>query len=143
MPVCRELGIGFVAFSPLSRGFLSGAVDTPDAFEPNDVRHKLPRFQGENFQKNARLVQRLDEMAREKGCSTPQLALAWLLAKGPDVVPIPERSGRMRGRNAAADAVALSARDVAALDEAFPLGSATGTRYPPESMRLLENEQGR
>ena len=144
LPACRELGIGFVAFSPLSRGFLTGAVGAPDAFASNDVRHKLPRFQGENLRKNAALVRRLEDMARQKGCSTPQLALAWLLAKHPHVIPIPgtKRQTYLEENAAAAD-IALTATEVAALDDAFPVGSAAGTRYPPESMRLLETEQGR
>lgn len=142
LPVCRELGIGFVAFSPLGRGFLSGSVKSRGGLEPNDVRHKLPRFQNGNLQDNIALVERLESAARRKGCSASQLALAWLLAKGDDIVPIPGTKRRpYLEMNAAAADVALSARDVAALDDMFPLGVAAGTRYPPESMRLLESEQ--
>jgi aryl-alcohol dehydrogenase-like predicted oxidoreductase len=142
LPVCRELGIGFVAFSPLGRGFLSGSVKSRGGLEPNDVRHKLPRFQNGNLQDNIALVERLESAARRKGCSASQLALAWLLAKGDDIVPIPGTKRRSYlEMNAAAADVALSAEDVAALDDLFPPGVAAGTRYPAESMRLLESEQ--
>jgi len=142
LPVCRELGIGFVAFSPLGRGFLSGSVKSREGLEPNDVRHKLPRFQNGNLQDNLALVERLESAARRKGCSASQLALAWLLAKGHDIVPIPgTKRRRYLEMNAAAADVALSPEDVAALDDMFPLGAAAGTRYPAESMRLLESEQ--
>ena len=142
LPVCRELGIGFVAFSPLGRGFLSGAVRDAARFEPNDVRRKLPRFQEGNLEKNIALVERLEAAARQKGCSAPQLGLAWLLAKGADIVPIPgTKRRRYLEENSAAADVALTAEEVAALDEAFPIGVAAGTRYPAESMRLLETEQ--
>ena len=142
LPVCRELGIGFVAFSPLGRGFLSGSVKSREGLEPNDVRHKLPRFQNGNLQDNIALVERLESAARRKGCAASQLALAWLLAKGHDIVPIPGTKRRRHlEMNAAAADVALSAEDVAALDDMFPPGVAAGTRYPAESMRLLESEQ--
>jgi len=142
LPVCRELGIGFVAFSPLGRGFLSGSVKSREGLEPNDVRHKLPRFQNGNLQDNLALVERLESAARRKGCAASQLALAWLLAKGHDIVPIPGTKRRRHlEMNAAAADVALSAEDVAALDDMFPPGVAAGTRYPAESMRLLESEQ--
>ena len=142
LPVCRELGIGFVAFSPLGRGFLSGSVKSREGLEPNDVRHKLPRFQNGNLQDNLALVERLESAARRKGCAASQLALAWLLAKGHDIVPIPgTKRRRYLEMNAAAADVALSAEDVAALDDMFPPGVAAGTRYPAESMRLLESEQ--
>ena len=144
LPACRELGIGFVPFSPLGRGFLTGAVTDLDRLEQNDVRRTLPRFQGENLQQNVALVKRLEEMARAKGCSAPQLALAWLLAKGDDIVPIPGTKRRQYlEANAAAVDIALSPKEVAALDEAFPIGSAAGERYPPASMALLETEQAR
>jgi aryl-alcohol dehydrogenase-like predicted oxidoreductase len=143
-PVCRELGIGFVAFSPLSRGFLTGTVKDADAFAPNDVRRRLPRFQKENLEKNRTLVDELEALAQSKGCSPPQLALAWLLAKGRDLVPIPgTKRQRYVEENIAAAAIALTPADVAMLDEAFPIGTAAGARYPPDSMRLLETEQAR
>jgi aryl-alcohol dehydrogenase-like predicted oxidoreductase len=142
LPACRELGIGFVAFSPLGRGFLSGAVKDVESFEPNDVRRRLPRFQSENVQRNIALVERLEETARAKRCAPSQLALAWLLAKGPDIVPIPgTKRRRYVEENAAAADLELSAEEVAALDEAFPIDVAAGTRYPAESMRLLESSQ--
>jgi aryl-alcohol dehydrogenase-like predicted oxidoreductase len=142
LPACRELGIGFVAFSPLGRGFLSGAVKDVQSFEPNDVRRRLPRFQSENVQKNIALVERLEETARAKRCAPSQLALAWLLAKGPDIVPIPgTKRRRYVEENAAAADLELSAEEVAALDEAFPIDVAAGTRYPAESMRLLESSR--
>jgi len=142
LPVCRELGIGFVAFSPLGRGFLSGTVKSLEGLEPTDVRRKLPRFEDGNLQGNIGLVERLETAARKKGCSAAQLALAWLLAKGPDIVPIPgTKRRRYLEMNAAATEIALSAEDVAALDETFPIDAAAGTRYPAASMRLLDREQ--
>jgi aryl-alcohol dehydrogenase-like predicted oxidoreductase len=144
LPACRELGIGFVPFSPLGRGFLSGSVKGLEQLAANDVRRGLPRFQDENLQHNVGLLERLEEMALAKGCSAPQLALAWLLAKGPDIVPIPgTKRRRYLEENAAASEIALTAEDVAALDRAFPPGSAAGERYPPASMTLLETEQAR
>ncbi len=144
LPACRELGIGFVPFSPLGRGFLSGAVKDVQTLDASDIRRKLPRFQEENLRKNVALVHQLEQMARGRACSTAQLALAWLLAKGQDIVPIPgTKRRRYLEENVAAADIALSARDVAALDEAFPIGVAVGTRYPAESMRLLETEQTR
>jgi aryl-alcohol dehydrogenase-like predicted oxidoreductase len=141
IPACRELGIGFVPFSPLGRGFLSGAVKDLDRLEQNDVRRGLPRFQGENLQRNVALVVQLEEMARAKGCSAPQLALAWLLAKGNDIVPIPgTKRRRYLEANAEAADTALTPREVADLDQAFPVGSAAGERYPAASMKLLETE---
>src|ERR1700731_2780256 len=104
LPACRELGIGFVPFSPLGRGFLSGAVTDLDRLEQNDVRRTLPRFQGENLKQNVVMVKRLEEMARSKGCSAPQLALAWLLTKSEDIVPIP---GTKRQKYLEANAAAV------------------------------------
>ena len=139
LPACRELGVGFVPFSPLGRGFLSGAVKETEKLESNDVRRRLPRFQDENFKRNIDLVQRLEAIARSKGCSAPQLALAWLLAKGDEIVPIPGTKRRpYLEENVRAVEIALSAGEIDELEEAFPPGSAAGTRYPPESMRLLE-----
>ena len=142
LAACRELDIGFVPFSPLGRGFLSGAVTDLERLEQNDVRRTLPRFQGENLKQNVVMVKRLEEMARSKGCSAPQLALAWLLAKGEDIVPIPgTKRQKYLEANAAAVDIALSPKEVAALEDAFPIGSAAGERYPPASMALLETEQ--
>lgn len=142
LPACRELGVGFVPFSPLGRGFLTGAVKETEKLEQNDVRRRLPRFQEENLKQNIVLVQRLEEMARSKGCSAPQLALAWLLAKGREIVPIPgTKRRRYLEENVRALEIALGAEELAALEEAFPPESVAGARYPPESMRLIEAEQ--
>jgi aryl-alcohol dehydrogenase-like predicted oxidoreductase len=142
LPVCRELGIGFVPFSPLGRGFLTGAVKDTGTLESNDVRRKLPRFLPENFAKNLQLLHPLEDIARAQGCSASQVALAWVLAKGPDIVPIPGTKRRQYlEENAAAVDIVLSAQEIAALDEAFPLNRAAGTRYGSEAMRLLETEQ--
>jgi aryl-alcohol dehydrogenase-like predicted oxidoreductase len=142
LPVCRELEIGFVPFSPLGRGSLTGTVRDLTAFAENDVRRKMPRFEPENFRRNTMLANQLESMARAKGCSTAQLALAWLLTKGPDIVPIPgTKRARYIEENAAAVDLSLSSDEIDALDSAFPIGAAAGTRYPAESMRLLETEQ--
>ena len=142
--VCRELGIGFVAFSPLGRGFLTATVKDPSSFAENDVRRKMPRFQPDNLATNVALTDRLEESARTKGCSAAQLALAWLLARGPDVVPIPgTKRSRYVEENAAAADLSLTAEERAVLEAAFPIGAAAGTRYPAASMRLLETEQAR
>jgi aryl-alcohol dehydrogenase-like predicted oxidoreductase len=141
IPVCRDLNITFVPFSPLGRGFLTGTVKEGETLTPNDVRRRLPRFEEENLRRNLPLLQRLEEMARSKGCSAPQLALAWLLAKGNDIVPIPgTKRRRYLEENLRAADVALSAADVRSLDESFPIGAAAGDRYPPDSMRLLETD---
>jgi aryl-alcohol dehydrogenase-like predicted oxidoreductase len=142
IPTCRGLRITFVPFSPLGRGFLTGAVRELETLTPGDVRRRLPRFEGENLQRNLALIHALEQKARSKGCSAPQLALAWLLAKGPDIVPIPgTKRRRYLEENVSAADIVLSAADVASLDEAFPTGAAAGDRYPPDSMRLLETEQ--
>jgi aryl-alcohol dehydrogenase-like predicted oxidoreductase len=139
LPVCRELGIGFVPFSPLGRGFLTATVKNLDGLEQNDVRRKLPRFEEGNLQHNIAIAERLEVSAQKKGCSAAQLALAWLLAKGPDVVPIPgTKRRRYLEMNAAAEDIVLSADEVAALDDAFPTDTAAGTRYSADSMRLLD-----
>jgi aryl-alcohol dehydrogenase-like predicted oxidoreductase len=142
LPLCRDLGIGFVPFSPLGRGFLSGAVKRVEALESSDVRLRLPRFQAENFQRNLELIRPLEGMARAKQCSPSQVALAWVLAKAPHIVPIPGTKRRRNlEENVAAAEISLSTADVVTLDEAFPVGIAAGTRYPADSMRLLEAEQ--
>ena len=142
LPVCRELGIGFVPFSPLGRGFLTGTVRDITAFAESDVRRKMPRFEPENFRRNVMLADHLETIARAKGCSAAQLALAWLLTKGPDIVPIPgTKRTRYVDENVAAVDLALSSAEIAALEAAFPIEAAAGTRYPAESMRLLETEQ--
>jgi len=138
-PVCRELGIGFVAFSPLGRGFFGSAIRDRSALAANDVRRKLPRFEADNLQRNLTLYERLESMAAAKRCTTAQLALAWMLAMDPNVVPIPgTKRQRYIEENVAAEGLTLSADDMRALNDAFPAGAAAGTRYPEESMRLLE-----
>ena len=130
LPTVRELGIGFVPYSPLGRGFLTGRFRTPDDFAEGDYRRSAPRFQGENFDRNLQLVDRVKEMATEKGCTVGQLALAWLLAQGEDIVPIPGTKKRSRlEENLGAIDVTLSANDLSQLDEPAPAGVAAGDRY--------------
>jgi len=139
---CRELGIGFVAFSPLGRGFFGRPIRDAGQLATNDVRRLLPRFEEGNLQHNLTLFDRLEAMARVKGCTTAQLALAWILAMGEDIVPIPGTKRRSYlEENVAAATITLTAADVAELGDAFPTGVAAGTRYPPDSMQLLETEQ--
>jgi len=136
--VCRELGIGFVPFSPLGRGFLTGQIKTPDDFPANDMRRAQPRFQGENFQKNLRLVDRVAELASEKKCTPGQLALAWVLAQGDDIVPIPGTKRRSYlDENLGALDVRFSAADLARIDETLPRGAAAGPRYNAELMKQV------
>jgi aryl-alcohol dehydrogenase-like predicted oxidoreductase len=130
LPTVRELGIGFVAYSPLGRGFLSGRFKSPDDFEEGDFRKHHPRFQGENFDKNLELVERVKEIADEKGVTAGQLALAWVLAQGDDIVPIPGTTKvKNLEENVAAVEIELSDDDLARLDEAAPKGVAAGDRY--------------
>ena len=130
LPTVRELGIGFVPYSPLGRGFLTGQIKSPDDFGPDDFRAHNPRFQGENFQKNLKLVEAVEEMAQEKGVSTAQLALAWVLAQGQDLAPIPgtKRVKYLEDNIGALD-VTLSDADLKRLGEIAPLGVAAGARY--------------
>lgn len=138
LPTCRELGIGFVAYSPLGRGFLSGAISSLDDLAPDDWRRNMPRFQGDNFVLNLRLVERVQELAAAKGCTPSQLALAWVLLQGPHVVAIPgTRKPERVDENAAAAEVALSAADLARIDEVIPRDLVTGTRYPEQAMSLV------
>jgi aryl-alcohol dehydrogenase-like predicted oxidoreductase len=130
----RELGIGFVAYSPLGRGFLTGQIKSPEDFDEDDFRRHNPRFQGENFQKNLELVERVNQIAAEKGCTTGQLALAWVLAQGDDIVPIPgTRHVNYLQENIDAVDVALTNEDLKRLDEAAPKGATAGQRYPDMS----------
>ena len=139
MPVCRELGIGVVAYSPLGRGFLSGAIKSLDDLDEDDWRRFMPRFQGENFGKNLELVDRVEQLAAAKGCTPAQLALAWVLAQGPDVTPIPGTRSRKRlEENAAAAEITLSEEELAEIDLVIPKDMAVGTRYPEEAMQLLD-----
>lgn len=138
LATCRELGIGFVAYSPLGRGFLTGQIRRSEDLAPDDYRRFSPRFQGENFQKNLDLVERVSALAREKGCTPAQLALAWVLAEGPDVVPIPGTKRRKYlEENVGALAVKLSADDLRRLDEVAPAGAAAGLRYPEPMMAFV------
>jgi aryl-alcohol dehydrogenase-like predicted oxidoreductase len=136
--VCRELGVAFVAYSPLGRGFLTGKFSAPDDLAPDDWRRNHPRFQGENFARNLQLAGRVRELAQAKGCTPAQLALAWLLAQGPDVLPIPGSTSMERmEENAAAVDVVLTPGDLAAIDAVLPRGVASGMRYPEAGMRTV------
>jgi aryl-alcohol dehydrogenase-like predicted oxidoreductase len=138
LPTVRELGIGFVAYSPLGRGFLSGQIRTIDDLAPDDFRRTNPRFQGENFQRNLDLVRHVEELAREKGCTPSQLALAWVMARGEDIVPIPGTKRRSYlEENVAALDVHLSADEMARIDEIAPRGAAAGARYTEAGMRTI------
>jgi aryl-alcohol dehydrogenase-like predicted oxidoreductase len=134
LPTVRELGIGFVAYSPLGRGFLSGAITKPDDLAEDDFRRRNPRFQRENFDKNLELVDRVREIAAEKDVTPGQLALAWLLHRGDDIVPIPgTKRRRYLEENAAASEIELTQDDLARIDEAAPAGVPAGARYPDTS----------
>ncbi len=138
LPVCRELGIGFVAYSPIGRGFLSGKIRSIEDLEPDDRRRIFPRFQGENFQKNLDLVKRIEQIASKKNVQPSQLALAWLLTRGKDIVPIPGTTQIPHlEENAAALKIQLTAKDLASIDEVAPHGVASGTRYPEPHMQAL------
>jgi aryl-alcohol dehydrogenase-like predicted oxidoreductase len=138
LPTCRELGIGFVAYSPLGRGFLTGQFKSFDDLAADDYRRNSPRFQGQNFQKNLDLVQRVEEIAAGKGCKPSQLALAWVLAQGDDIVPIPGTKRRKYlEENVGALGVQLSADDLARIDEVFPRDATSGARYPEHMMQLV------
>jgi len=131
----RELGIGLVAYSPLGRGFLSGRITSPDDFGENDFRRNHPRFTGENFARNLELVERVRELAERKGVTPSQLAIAWVLAQGDDVVPIPGTKRRSYlEENLGTLDVELTAEDLAAIEQVTPRGSAAGERYTPENM---------
>lgn len=139
LPTLRELGIGLVAYSPLGRGFLTGQITSPDDLDEDDWRRNNPRFQGENFQHNLDLVEAIRGMADHKGVTPAQLALAWVLAQDPGIVPIPgtTRPHRVEENVGALD-VELTDEDLRRLDEIAPVGSAAGTRYPEGAMAVLE-----
>jgi aryl-alcohol dehydrogenase-like predicted oxidoreductase len=139
LPTIRELGIGFVAYSPLGRGFLTGRFQKPDDMAPDDGRRNHPRFQGENFQKNLELIQTIERLARSKACSPSQLALAWVLAQGEDVVPIPgtKRLAYLEENLKALD-VGLTPDDLAQIDAVLPHGSTAGERYHPQAMQAVD-----
>ncbi len=134
----RELGIAFVAYSPLGRGFLTGQIKRFEDFAPDDYRRNSPRFQGENFQKNLDLVRRVEAIAKEKKCTPGQLALAWLLAQGEDIIPIPGTKRReYLEENAGALSVSLTNEDLRRIDEVAPRGAAAGLRYPEQMMKSV------
>ena len=138
LPVCRELGIGFVPYSPLGRGFLTGKIQKPEELEENDYRKTTPRFQGENFRSNLDLVKRVEEIAREKRCTPAQLALAWVLARGNEIVPIPGTKRRKYlQENIGALDVDLRREDLEQIDEVAPKDAFAGSRYPEAMMKLL------
>jgi aryl-alcohol dehydrogenase-like predicted oxidoreductase len=138
IPTVRELGIGYVAYSPLGRGFLTGQIKSPDDFPDDDFRKFHPRFQGENFAKNIALVREVEAMAKEKGCTTAQLALAWVLAQGEDIVPIPgTKHVRYLDENIGALDVKLTGEDLKRLDEILPPGAAAGPRYHERGMETV------
>jgi len=138
LPTVRALGIGFVPYSPLGRGFLTGRIRTVDDLAPDDYRRNSPRFQGENFAKNLRLLDEVNAIAREKGCTASQLALAWVLAQGEDIVPIPGTKRRKYlEENVRAVEVRLTPDDLARIDRALPPGAAAGTRYPAQAMAAV------
>ena len=138
LPVCRELGIGFVPYSPLGRGFLTGKIQKPEDIPQDDYRRTTPRFMGENFQRNLDIVKRTEEIAHEKKCTPAQLALAWVLAQGNDIVPIPGTKRRKYlQENIGALEVDLTSEDLARIDEVAPKGGFAGSRYPEAMMKLL------
>lgn len=138
LPVCRELGIGFVAYSPLGRGFLTGMIKDAKELSESDFRRIAPRFQDENMKKNLAIVARLEKIAGEKGCRASQLALAWLLAKGEDIVPIPgTRHMEYLHENLGAADIALTLDDIARIEAAVPQDEVAGMRYPEAGMKRL------
>lgn len=140
LPACRELGVGLVPYSPLGRGFLTGHAKRAEEYERDgDMRRSIPKFQGENFDRNRALVAALERLGAKKGCTPAQIALAWLLAQGDDVVPIPGASRRTHlAENAGAASVQLASCDLMALEEAFPRGAAAGQRYSEGNMKWID-----
>jgi aryl-alcohol dehydrogenase-like predicted oxidoreductase len=138
LPACKSLGIAFVAYSPLGRGFLSGEIKSMDDLAENDFRRMSPRFQGENFNKNLELAESIKSLAREKGCTPSQLALAWVMAQEDFIFPIPgTKRIKYLEENAGAVEISLSKDDLSAIDAVFPKGVAAGMRYPEASMRAV------
>jgi aryl-alcohol dehydrogenase-like predicted oxidoreductase len=138
LPTLRELGIGFVAYSPLGRGFLTGQLKSPDDFADDDYRRNSPRFQGENFARNLELVERITTIAERKGITAGQLALAWVLAQGNDIVPIPGTKRRKYLKeNIASSAIAINTTELNDITAALPKGAASGERYPAAMMGLI------
>ena len=140
IPTLRELGIGLVPYSPLGRGFLTGQIQSPDDFEADDYRRNSPRFQGENFAKNLALVKRIEELAKEKGCTASQLALAWVLAQGNDMAPIPGTKRRKYlEENVKSTNIQLTPAELKQIDEIAPHGAASGERYNESMMKFVNN----
>jgi aryl-alcohol dehydrogenase-like predicted oxidoreductase len=138
LPTCRELGIGFVPYSPLGRGFLTGKIQKPEDLPEDDYRRTTPRFQGENFERNLEIVKRVEQIAREKHCTPAQLALAWVLAQGNGIVPIPGTKRRKYlQENLSALDVDLSSKDLERIEEVAPQDAFAGSRYPEAMMKLL------
>ena len=138
LDTCRELGIGFVPYSPLGRGFLTGAFRSPEDFADDDYRRNSPRFQGENFDRNLKIVQKVEQIASEIGCTPSQLALAWVLAQGEDLAPIPGTKRRKYlEENAGAVKVELTKKQLDEIDRVFPVGAASGPRYPEAIMKQV------
>jgi len=138
LPACRELGLGVVAYSPLGRGFLTGAIRNIDDLADDDWRRFMPRFAPENFQRNIELVEKIEALAADKGCTPAQLALAWVLAQGGDVVPIPGTRSRSRlAENAAAIDIVLTTDELTAIDDLIPKDMVAGDRYPEAGMTLI------
>lgn len=138
LATCRRLGVGFVPYSPLGRGFLTGAITQPEQFAQDDYRRNSPRFQGENFAKNLQLVDKVKEIAKRKGCTAGQLALAWVLAQGDDIVPIPGTKRRSYlEENVGALDLQLGKEDLAEIESIFPPGIASGARYPEIGMKSV------
>src|SRR5262249_55334599 len=139
LPTVRELGIGFVAYSPLGRGFLTGQFKSFDDLPADDYRRNAPRFQGENFQKNLDLVKKIEQLAAARGSTPSQLALAWVLAQGRDIVPIPgTKRARYLDDNLGSVAVRLTPEELAQINAILPVGSAAGDRYPALAMRAID-----
>ncbi|HKK46346.1 MAG TPA: aldo/keto reductase, partial [Balneolaceae bacterium] len=139
LPACRKLGISFVAYSPLGRGFLTGSIKKFEDLPEDDYRRYTPRFQGENFDKNLELVEHIEELAAQKGCTAPQLAIAWLLARGDDIVPIPGTKHRQYvEQNAASADIEFTDDELEKIEEIAPKGVASGPRYPKEKMASID-----
>jgi aryl-alcohol dehydrogenase-like predicted oxidoreductase len=138
LPTCRELGITFVAYSPLGRGFLSGRIKSIDDLAPDDWRRNMPRFQGGNFDKNLELVRHIEHLAEEKKCASSQLALAWVLAQGKNIVPIPGTTSQKHlEENLAALEITFTPEELSGIDEIVPVGAAAGARYPEMAMKAV------
>jgi aryl-alcohol dehydrogenase-like predicted oxidoreductase len=139
LPTCRELGVTFVAYSPLGRGFLTGRFKNPEDLPLNDGRRHHPRFEGENFRSNLRLVEAARDLASKKGCTLSQLMLAWVLSRGGHIIPIPgTKHVRYLEENLAAAQISFSPDEERQLDEVFPLSAAAGERYPPQAMQAID-----